>query len=75
MRRNTLLDNALSSLSILFFSIPDFWLAIMLMLVFAIQLRWLPISGTGTWQAGVLPRWRSSSLPCRFRCPLDAWRK
>ncbi|MBK8023129.1 MAG: ABC transporter permease [Chloroflexi bacterium] len=55
VRRNTLLDNALSSLSILFFSIPDFWLAIMLMLVFAIQLRWLPISGAGSWQAGVLP--------------------
>jgi len=36
-------------------SIPVFWLGLMLMLVFGLQLRWLPISGYGTWQHLVLP--------------------
>jgi peptide/nickel transport system permease protein len=36
-------------------SIPVFWLGLMLMLIFGLQLRWLPISGYGTWQHLVLP--------------------
>ncbi len=36
-------------------SIPVFWLGLMLILVFGLQLRVLPISGYGTWQHLVLP--------------------
>lgn len=36
-------------------SIPVFWLGLMLILVFGLQLRWLPISGYGSWQHLVLP--------------------
>lgn len=36
-------------------SMPSFWLGIMLILIFAVQLRWLPSFGTGTWQHLVLP--------------------
>lgn len=36
-------------------SIPNFFLGILLILVFSLQLRWLPSSGTGTWQHLVLP--------------------
>jgi peptide/nickel transport system permease protein len=36
-------------------SIPAFWLGIVLVLVFAVWLRWLPTSGMGTWRHYVLP--------------------
>jgi peptide/nickel transport system permease protein len=36
-------------------SLPAFWLAIMLILLFAVWLRWLPTSGMGSWRHYVLP--------------------
>jgi len=36
-------------------SLPNFWLAILLIIVFAVQLRVLPATGRGTWQHLVLP--------------------
>jgi peptide/nickel transport system permease protein len=55
VRRGSALDHGMSTLTMLCFSLPDFWLSIMLILIFGIQLRWLPISGAGSWQAAVLP--------------------
>ena len=34
---------------------PNFWLGIMLILLFAVTLKWLPVSGTGSWGHLVLP--------------------
>ncbi|MCL4534212.1 MAG: ABC transporter permease [Chloroflexi bacterium] len=34
---------------------PVYWLGLMLILVFAVQLRWLPSSGRDTWQSIILP--------------------
>jgi peptide/nickel transport system permease protein len=36
-------------------SIPNFWLGLMLILVFSVLLRWLPTGGMGTWRHLVLP--------------------
>lgn len=36
-------------------STPAFWLGIVLILVFAVGLRWFPSSGVGTWQHYILP--------------------
>ena len=36
-------------------SLPSFWLGIILMLIFAVWLRWLPTSGMGSWSHYVLP--------------------
>jgi ABC-type dipeptide/oligopeptide/nickel transport system permease component len=36
-------------------SIPSFYIALVMILVFSVQLRWLPVTGTGTWQHLVLP--------------------
>lgn len=44
-RRGTLLDRAASAATVTLGSIPDFWIAIGLMLLFALELRWLPVSG------------------------------
>jgi peptide/nickel transport system permease protein len=36
-------------------AVPVFWLGLVLIIVFALQLRWLPTSGYGTWMHLVLP--------------------
>lgn len=36
-------------------SIPSFWLALMLMLVFGVNLKWLPVYGVEQWQGWILP--------------------
>lgn len=36
-------------------AMPGFWLGIMLILIFAVQLHWLPVSGREGWQYHVLP--------------------
>jgi peptide/nickel transport system permease protein len=36
-------------------SMPFFWTGLMLMLIFAVSLRWLPSGGSGTWKHYVLP--------------------
>jgi peptide/nickel transport system permease protein len=47
LNRGKLLDRFLMGTALLGFSIPSFWLGIMLILVFALGLRWLPTSGRG----------------------------
>ena len=47
-RPGGLLDSLVSVLSISLFSIPVFWLGLMLILYFAVELRWLPSSGMGS---------------------------
>jgi peptide/nickel transport system permease protein len=41
-------DTVVSAMSISLFSVPVFWLGLMLILFFAVQLRWLPTSGMGS---------------------------
>ena len=48
-------DRAGRVVALTLLSMPGFWLALMLILVFAETLRWLPTSGLGTWQHMVLP--------------------
>ncbi len=36
-------------------SIPQFWLGMMLMLIFCLELKWLPTSGTDDWRSFILP--------------------
>jgi peptide/nickel transport system permease protein len=45
VRRNRLTDQTISSTALLGVSTPDFWLAFLLILVFAVWLRWLPPAG------------------------------
>lgn len=44
-------------------AIPNFWFAMLLVLVFAINLRWLPSGGFPGWDAGVWPSLRALILP------------
>jgi peptide/nickel transport system permease protein len=45
-RRGTIVDHGTSAVLLVFYSMPDFWLALMLMLVFAYALPLFPVSGT-----------------------------
>jgi len=55
VRRNTPLETVTMSGALLGLSIPTFWLGIMLILLFGVALRWLPVSGRGTPAHLVLP--------------------
>ena len=55
VRRNTLVDHAATVVVFLGQSMPVFWIGIMLMLLFAVQWRLLPVSGWDTWTSMVLP--------------------
>ena len=55
LHRNRWDDRALSFVSLLGLSFPNFALGPILILVFAIELGWLPVSGSGSWQNLVLP--------------------
>ncbi len=45
VRQNSLFDRITSVIVFIGFSIPTFWLALLLMILFGINLDWLPISG------------------------------
>jgi peptide/nickel transport system permease protein len=54
-RRNRWDDRALGFVSLLGLSVPNFALGPVLILLFAIRLDWLPVSGSGSWRNLVLP--------------------
>ena len=43
------------SLAMLLSAMPGFWLGLMLMVLFALKLGWLPFGGVDTWQGYILP--------------------
>ncbi|MGI6879595.1 ABC transporter permease [Microbacterium sp. gxy059] len=55
VRRGGILDRVLSAIAVLGKAMPNFWLGIMLILLFAVQLRMLPVSGAGGWTSVILP--------------------
>lgn len=56
VRQNTLFDNFSMILSLVGNSMPAFWLALMLMMLFAEKLGWLPAQGMNNgWRSYVLP--------------------
>lgn len=43
------------SLSMLLISLPDFWIALMMVIIFAVRLGWVPVSGVTSWKCFILP--------------------
>lgn len=56
-------DHAISVFSQLGVAVPNFWLGIIFILVFATGLGWLPAGGFPGWSAGIWPAVKSLILP------------
>lgn len=55
LRRGTMVDRVIMVLSVAGQAVPIFWLALMLIWLFAVRLEWLPVFGSGTLAHLVLP--------------------
>lgn len=55
LHRNSLTDRLVMTTAVLGFTVPSFVLGLLLVLVFSVQLGWLPSGGQGTWRHAVLP--------------------
>lgn len=55
LRRHSAWDRLLTALAVLLQSMPNFWLALMLVMVFAVRLHWLPTAGKQGLESYVLP--------------------
>jgi peptide/nickel transport system permease protein len=55
LRRGSRSDLAIRVLVLLGQAVPGFWLAIVLIMVFGVRLRWVPVSGSEGWQSLILP--------------------
>lgn len=55
LRRHSAIDTLCTMVAVAGQATPIFWLGIMLIILFAVHLRWLPASGYGTWQHFVMP--------------------
>ncbi len=55
VKQNTMWDYVGTTATVLFLSVPNFWIAIMLMLIVSLNLKLLPATGWGTWQHYILP--------------------
>lgn len=62
-RRYSWVDYLITSLALFGVSMPSFWFAILLILLFSLNLGWLPASGYTPWERGVWPHLRSLIMP------------
>lgn len=53
--KDTVLDVFFNGLSVIGQAMPSFWIGIMLILLFGVTLKWLPVSGPGDWKNLVMP--------------------
>lgn len=55
VREGSWVDRAVGLVAMIGQAMPSFWLGLVLMIVFGLQLAWLPISGVDTWEGFILP--------------------
>lgn len=62
-RRGKLGDISVMGATQLGIAVPNFWFAMLMVLVFAINLRWFSAGGFAGWDAGFFPAMKSLTLP------------
>jgi peptide/nickel transport system permease protein len=62
-RHNKLGDVGIMGLTQVGIAIPNFWFAILLILLFSVQLKWFSAGGFPGWEEGLLPGLRALLLP------------
>jgi ABC-type dipeptide/oligopeptide/nickel transport system permease component len=55
IRKNSWIDRLCLGIAVLGQALPNFFFALLLIMLFSIELHWLPVSGSGTWQHLVMP--------------------
>jgi peptide/nickel transport system permease protein len=69
VREGSVADRTIMLVALLGQAMPGFWLGLILIVVFGLDLRWLPISGVETWQGYILPGFvlAFSAIPALMR--------
>jgi len=55
LRPGSWYDRLALTLAVCGLALPTFWFGLLMMIYLGVELRWLPISGTGTWKHYVMP--------------------
>ncbi len=55
LHENSWIDRFAQTLSVIGMAMPTFWFGLLMILLFGVQLRWLPVSGTGSAAHYVMP--------------------
>jgi peptide/nickel transport system permease protein len=66
VRPYTWTDYVVTSSALFGISMPVFWLGLMLVVIFAVMLNWLPAGGTGSWKHVILPSLTLAALMVAF---------
>lgn len=69
VKRYSLIDNVTILIVLIFQAMPLFWLGIVLIVIFGVWLKWLPASGSESWENLILPAFTLASfiLPLNMR--------
>jgi peptide/nickel transport system permease protein len=55
IRPNSWIDRLALTVAVFGQALPSFWFGLLLMIFFGLTLRWLPVSGTGSWEHYIMP--------------------
>ena len=55
IKQYSVVDYAVTTVSLFFAAMPNFWMALMMILLFSLRLHWLPATGLQTWAGYVMP--------------------
>ena len=68
VKQRSALDYTVTAFALVFASMPAFWVGLMLMILFSLNLGWLPSSGISSWQSWILPSLTIGLAPVASVC-------